>query len=98
MPEHIPLPVAGYTSQNEHRVAIVNGNKELEERVLRRIDELFAAQTPCWTGSNEDPPTWGPTYDPRWLALARTHIEQGFMAMNRAVFRPTRIPLPEDGQ
>lgn len=34
--------------------------------------------------------------DPRWLAVARTHFEQGFMALNRAVFQPTRISLPED--
>ena len=29
--------------------------------------------------------------DQRWAAVARTHLEQGFMAMNRAVFRPGRI-------
>lgn len=34
--------------------------------------------------------------DPRWLALARTHIEEGFMALNRAIFKPSRISLPED--
>lgn len=31
--------------------------------------------------------------DKRWLSIARTHIEQGFMAMNRAIFKPTRIDL-----
>lgn len=35
--------------------------------------------------------------DPRWLAIARTHVEMGFMAMNRAVFQPARIALPGDG-
>ena len=35
--------------------------------------------------------------DPRWLAIARTHLEMGFMAMNRAVFQPARIALPGDG-
>ncbi len=35
--------------------------------------------------------------DRRWLEIARTHIEQGFMAVNRAVFQPSRIDLPEDG-
>jgi hypothetical protein len=34
--------------------------------------------------------------DPRWLAVARTHVQQGFMALNRAIFKPTRIALPED--
>lgn len=35
-------------------------------------------------------------HDPRWLAIARTHIEQGFMAMNRAIMQPGRVKLPED--
>jgi hypothetical protein len=34
--------------------------------------------------------------DPRWLAVARTHVQQGFMALNRAIFKPQRIALPED--
>lgn len=34
--------------------------------------------------------------DPRWVAIAKTHIEQGFMALNRAVFKPGRVALPED--
>lgn len=31
--------------------------------------------------------------DQRWLALGRTHIEQGFMAINRSIFRPERVKL-----
>jgi len=38
----------------------------------------------------------GTEFDQRWLAIARTHVEQGFMAFNRAVFRPQRISLPGD--
>ena len=34
--------------------------------------------------------------DLRWLAIARTHMEMGFMAMNRAIFQPGRISLPGD--
>lgn len=34
--------------------------------------------------------------DQRWLAIARTHIEEGFMALNRAIFKPERVKLPED--
>lgn len=26
--------------------------------------------------------------DPRWSSIARTHVEQGFMAMNRAILSP----------
>ena len=31
--------------------------------------------------------------DQRWLAIARTHIEQGFMALNRSIFKPARVNL-----
>lgn len=77
-----PLPIAGYTSQSDSAVTILNRNKQAEERVLRLLDELEGTRG----------------IDPRWVAIGRTHIEQGFMAINRAVFRPTRIRLPEDEQ
>lgn len=80
--EHKGLPVVGYQPQTEDAVAFVNENKALEERLLRRLDRM-AAKGP-------------PAYDMRWLAIARTSIEQGFMAMNRAVFQPSRIQLPGD--
>lgn len=34
--------------------------------------------------------------DGRWLAIAKTHLEQGFMALNRAIFKPTRVTLDGD--
>jgi len=77
MTEHQGLPVAGYVPQTDWAVARVNENKQAEERILRDIDNY---------GMNPD-------VDKRWLALAKTHIEQGFMAMNRAIFKPTRIDL-----
>ncbi|QQM29052.1 hypothetical protein JET14_11950 [Martelella lutilitoris] len=74
------LPVKGYRPQEGDRIAAVNLNKELEERVLRQFDAMA-----------EDP-----AIDKRWLAIGRTAIEQGFMAANRAVFQPGRVALPED--
>lgn len=76
------LPVKGYRSQPQSAIDIVNENKVAEERLLRKIDDLQS----------------GLGGDPRWLALARTHLEIGFMALNRAIFRPARIELPEDTQ
>ena len=77
---HQGLPVAGYQPQSDDAVGLVNANKQLEERVLRALDAL--AQEP--------------SVDKRWLFAGRTSIEQGFMAVNRAVFRPARVSLPED--
>lgn len=30
-----------------------------------------------------------PGVDPRWVAIAKTELQQGFMALTRAVARPT---------
>jgi hypothetical protein len=76
---HDPLPVHGYKPQDSQSIMRVNDNKLLEEQVLSVLDEMSAFPS---------------DFDPRWTALARTHIELGFMAMNRAVFKPERVKLP----
>lgn len=72
------LPVPGYRPQDDNSVARVTHNKHLEEHVLRILDELGV----------------DPDVDKRWLAIARTDIERGFMALNRAIFKPARVSLP----
>ena len=37
----------------------------------------------------------GKDVDFRWMSIARTHIEQGFMAWNRAIFKPARVQLED---
>lgn len=100
--------VAGYTAQPDAKVALVNEFKVDEERLLRKLDALEKGQTFRFmnadTGLPELPGAGHMTYveekgvdaDKRWLAVARTHFQEGFMALNRAVFQPQRIKLPED--
>lgn len=57
-------------------------HKHAEERLLRLLDSYKT----------------DPRVEPRWLALARTHFEIAYMALNRAVFRPERVTLPEDAE
>lgn len=78
MSQHEGLPVSGYRPQSVEAVATVNASKVMEESVLRLLDSLAS----------------DPSIDKRWLAVGRTHIEQGFMAVNRAVFQPQRVDLP----
>ena len=85
MTEHTGLPVAGYKPQSDEKVQVVNGFKQDEERILRKLDTL--------AGTNQ---LLG--VDTRWLAIGRTQLEQAFMAINRAVFQPGRVELPEDGR
>lgn len=76
------LPVPGYRPQTDEALQLVRTNKQAEERILRQIDN----------------PSTRSDMDKRWLALGRTQIEQGFMALNRAIMQPDRIDLPEDAQ
>lgn len=73
--KHTPLPVSGYRPQDQASVDLVNLNKRDEELLLRRLDDLKA----------------NPDIDGRWLAVGRTHLEQAFMAINRAIFKPSRV-------
>lgn len=76
------LPVAGYRPQSEVSIEVVNDNKQIEELVLRRLDRLADCTD----------------IDKRWLAIGRTAIEQGFMAVNRAVFQPERVAIVDEIQ
>lgn len=93
MTEHKGLPVAGYVPQSDDKVAVVNRNKILEERVLRQIDAMDKASLDDAVAAGKGRPN---LYDPRMIALARTGIQEAFMWLNRAVFQPTRVILPED--
>ena len=78
--KHEGLPVPGYKAQPQWAVDQVKVHKEAEEHLLRILDVLARHDE----------------IDKRWLAIGRTHIEQGFMAINRAVFKPGRVVLPGD--
>jgi len=91
------LPVAGYTDQPDEKVALVNEFKADEERLLRKLDKYFGAVERASSGDViVDSILSMPIVDMRWVAIARTHFQEGFMALNRAVFQPQRIKLPED--
>lgn len=80
MTDHQALPVKGYSSQPDDKVAFVNDNKDLEERVLRRLDQMRST----------------PDFDQRMISEAITCVQTAFMWANRAVFQPGRVKLPED--
>jgi hypothetical protein len=70
------MPAAKDTTRDGvYKAGMVSVSRRMEETVLRHLDKL--------ADDSE--------IDKRWLAIARTHIEQGFMALNRSVMRPERI-------
>jgi hypothetical protein len=70
-----PGAVTGYRPQTAQAVDVVNSSKAFENDLGRWLKQMAS-----------DLPT--DQLDPRWLSIARTHFQQGFMALNRAVFRP----------
>jgi len=80
MTTHEPMPVHGYTQQTSTAVDLVNQNKIAEEDILRMLDEYKN----------------NPDVDQRWLAIGRTSMEQAWMAINRAIFKPQRTKIPGD--
>lgn len=83
MASHEGLPVAGYRPQDDEAVELINHFKSVEEQLLRHIDVMRDSVA-------------DPRFDQRWLSIAQTQLEQGFMALNRAVFCPSCIRLPGD--
>ena len=84
MTTHAPPPVSDYQPLSQEKLDLVNANKATEEKILRLLDDM----------GNFDTAAFKP--DHRWLAIARTHFEQAFMALNRSIFQPQRIVLPGD--
>jgi len=68
-----PGTVTGYRKHTQQEVDAVNTTKGIENDLGRWIKQLQADLE---------------NVDGRWVAIARTHFQQGFMALNRAVFQP----------
>lgn len=77
---HDPLPVKGYSPQSQAKIDQVNKAKQIEERVMRYLDELAELE---YT-------------DKRAVAIARTNVQDAFMWSVRSIMQPSRISLPED--
>jgi hypothetical protein len=80
MTDHKGLPVHGYNPQPKENTEIVNNNKILEESCIRVAESIRDDER----------------FDPRMSALAITKLQEAFMWLNRAVFQPSRVKLPED--
>ena len=73
------IKIKGYTPLTEKQKTLVNSNKIMEEAVLRIIDTMKKEQ--------ETPDE----FDPQWMAIAKTHFQEGFMALNRSIMKPERV-------
>jgi hypothetical protein len=64
--------IKGYRELTEQDIEQINDMKDLEQVLLTCINAMSKVQE----------------FDQRWVSIGRTHIEQGFMALVRAIARP----------
>ena len=75
--EHFKQPkITGYRQLSEQDALLINEIKDLANKTGVMIESLEAA-------GKEGP------YDQRWVAIAKTQLQQGYMALVRAVAKPT---------
>lgn len=67
--------IIGYTDQSQESISAINALKEIEIQVLEIINHYLNDIT-------------GLKSDKRWMSIAKTNIQQGFMAAVRAIARP----------
>lgn len=70
-----PGVITGYRKHTQQQVDAVNSTKAFENDLGDWLAQLSADLGP-------------EQLDGRWISIARTHFQQGFMALNRAVFQP----------
>ena len=65
--------IVGYAKQSDMALEAINGLKIIEIETLNGFEAWFHPEQ---------------KFDARWKSIARTHIQQGFMAAVRAIARP----------
>lgn len=68
--------IKGYRDLSTDEIALINEAKVLSDQVGEFIAKI----------SDHLP---YPNIDPRWIAIGRTDLQKGFMALIRAIARPT---------
>lgn len=70
--------------ENQHR--LIKGYRELSEVEIAVVNAIKLAGTEL--GEIVDGVRQLPDVDGRWVSIAQTHLQQGIMALIRAVTRP----------
>lgn len=86
--------IKGYRQLSEAEVALMNEAKALGEQLAGLIAKLRTYEPTPRVPADFDPATaevydGPPRLDYRWIAIGETHLQQGIMALVRAVAQPT---------
>lgn len=72
--------IKGYRDLSAEEIALMNEGKDLAQKEGTFIEKLEAA---------EFAQTSDQTPDKRWLAIGKTDLQKGFMAVIRSIAKPT---------
>ncbi|MGD9687877.1 MAG: hypothetical protein AB7U43_12995 [Desulfobacter sp.] len=72
--------IKGYRDLTADEISLMNNVKELAAKVGDLVQELQEAN---FASTSDQVP------DKRWVAIAQTHLQQGFMALTRSIAKPT---------
>lgn len=72
--------IKGYRDLSPEEIALMNEGKELAQRVGEFVEKLEAAD---FAQTSDQVP------DKRWLAIGKTDLQKGFMAVIRSIAKPT---------
>lgn len=68
--------IKGYRDLTQDEIDLMNEGKALSEQVGAFVAKLEAGRP-------------GLSLDKRWIAIGKTHAQQGFMALIRSIAQPT---------
>ena len=75
----------GRVMENQHRE--ITGYRELSREEIDLMNMVKGLA--CRVGAELEIVNQAPDTDKRWVAIARTHLQEGFMALTRAIAKPT---------
>jgi hypothetical protein len=72
--------------ENQHRM--IKGYRELSATEIARMNEIKALGAKIGELVEALEVEGSASGDPRWVAIGKTHLQQGLMALTRAIAKP----------
>lgn len=81
--------ISGYRELSQEEIDLMNEAKELGEKLGSFVEKLSDAVVPPGQAPKVDGEQPGYSVDGRWLAIAKTDLQKGIMALIRSLAQPT---------
>ena len=79
--------ITGYRDLSSDEIELMNAVKAKAEEVRELFETIYAKMMPSEPSDATEIAEIDETE--RWMMIAQDHLQQGFMALNRAIAKPT---------